>query len=113
MEIRKNDMVVLLKDFSGATVNKKGTTARVLKVFTKFDQVILEGVNVKHKHVRANTNRDYPKGGIIRKEAPIHISNVALFCPKCAKKTKPVVKSADGKRTRVCKTCGDAIQSTT
>jgi len=112
MQIRKNDTVVLLKDFSGATARRKGSTAKVLKVFAKRGTLILEGVNVKHKHLRANANRDYPKGGIIQKEAPIDISNVALYCPKCDGKTRVARKVADGAAVRVCKRCGEPIEAT-
>ena len=111
MQIRKNDTVILLKDFSGATAARKGSTARVLKVFHKKGQVIVEGVNVKHKHIRANTNRDYPRGGIIRKEAAIDLSNVALYCAKCESKTKAAKKTTGGRDTRVCKKCGEPIEA--
>ena len=112
MYIRKNDTVVLLKDFSGPQPKRKGTTARVLKVFPGRNQAILEGVNVKHKHIRANTNRDYPRGGIIQKEAPVDLSNIALYCPKCEKKTDAKMKRGDGAPTRVCKQCGEPIEAT-
>ncbi len=113
MHIRKNDTVVLLKDFSGPSPARKGSTARVLKVFTKKGTLILEGVNVKHKHIRANTNRDYPRGGIIKKEAPIDISNVALYCPKCEKKTHATQKTINDKLVRVCKKCQEPIETAT
>ena len=113
MDVRRNDVVVLLKDFSGPSPARKGTTSRVLKVFPKENKAICEGVNVKHKHIRANTNRDYPRGGIIRKEAPVDLSNVALFCPKCESKTRAVRRLAEGKRIRVCRKCGEPIEATT
>ena len=109
MHIRKNDTVILLKDFSGPTAARKGSTARVLKVFPKKGMVIVEGVNVKHKHLRANANRDYPRGGIIRKEAAVSISNVALYCAKCESRTRPARKSAEDRAARVCKKCGEPI----
>jgi len=112
LAIRKNDTVILLKDFSGPTPSRKGSTVRVLKVFPKEHKVICEGVNLKHKHIRANTNRDYPRGGIIRKEAPIDISNVALFCEKCSKKTRAERRTVDGKTVRVCRACGEPFAGT-
>lgn len=113
MHIRKNDTVVLLKDFSGPTPNKKGSTARVLKAYPKKGRLIVEGVNVKHKHVRANTNRDYPNGGIIKKEAFVNASNVELYCPKCQKGTRAAMKRAEtGAAVRVCKNCGQEIATT-
>ena len=113
MNIRRNDTVVLLKDFSGPSAASKGSTARVLRVFPKQGRLICEGVNMKHKHIRANTNRDYPRGGIVRKEAPIDISNVAPYCAKCESKTRVGRKIADGKKVRVCKKCGEPIESAT
>jgi len=113
MHIRKNDTVVLLKDFSGPTAARKGSTARVLKVFPKENKVICEGVNIKHKHIRANTNRDYPRGGIIRKEAAISMSNVALYCAKCEKKTRATRRVIDGKPVRACKKCNEPIETAT
>lgn len=111
MRICKNDTVMLLKDFSGPSPAKKGATARVLRVFPKRNVVICEGVNVKHKHIRANTNRDYPRGGVIRKEAPVDMSNVALYCTKCSKKTDAVRKVVDGKSSRICKKCGEPFEA--
>jgi large subunit ribosomal protein L24 len=77
--VRKGDTVIVT---SGSM---KGTTGEILRVITDKDQVILKGVNLKTKHMRPT--RVNPQGGIITKEAPIHISNVS-----------PVV---DGKPTRV------------
>jgi len=113
MDIRKNDTVILLKDFTGPQPKRKGATARVLKVFPKKGQAIVEGVNIKHKHLRAQTNRDYPRGGIIQKEARVNISNLALYCAKCEKKTRAEWKTADGKPARVCGRCGEAIVTST
>ena len=113
MHIHKNDTIVLLKDFSGPSPARKGSTARVLKVFPKRNKVICEGVNVKHKHIRANTDRDYPRGGIIRKESPVDASNVALYCTKCEHKTRAVRKIVDDKKVRACKKCGEVIETAT
>ena len=113
MHVRKNDTVILLKDFSGPSPAKKGATARVLKAFPKKNRVILEGINVKFKHLRAGANRDYPRGGIIKKEAAIDASNVALFCPKCGGPCRAEWKLVEGKTARTCRTCGQPIEATT
>ena len=113
MHVRKNDTVVLLKDFSGPSPAQKGSTARVLKVFPRRGLLICEGVNVKHKHIRANTNRDYPRGGIIQKEAAISASSVALYCPHCEQKARAARKIIDGKKTRVCRKCGEPFETST
>ena len=68
--IKKGDTVVVL---SG---KYRGKTGRVLRVVPKKDRVVVEGVNMIHRHTRP-TQR-HPKGGIVEKEAPIHISNVRL-----------------------------------
>jgi large subunit ribosomal protein L24 len=111
--IQRNDTVVLLKDFSGPSPASKGATARVLRVLPKEGRVICQGVNVKHKHIRANTDRDNPQGGITQKEAPIDISNVALYCPHCEQKTRAARKRVDGRAVRACRKCGEAIEQAT
>jgi large subunit ribosomal protein L24 len=50
-----------------------------------------------------------PQGGLTHKEAPIHVSNVALVCPKCGQPTRVAIKRVDGKKIRVCKKCGADI----
>jgi len=78
MRVKKGDTVMVIagKD------NRK--TGKILRVFSKKDSVLVEGLNIIKKHARARGNQP---GGIEEKEAPIHISNVMLYCPKC---TKPV-----------------------
>ncbi len=71
LKIKKNDEVMVI------TGNYKGKTGRVLEVFPKKDRVLVEGVNVRKRHMRPNNQ--YPQGGIISKELPIHISNVMLL----------------------------------
>ena len=110
MHVRKNDTVVLLKDFSGPSPARKGSTARVLKVFPRRGLLICEGVNVKHKHIRANTNRDYPRGGIIRKEAPIDISNVLPVDPKTNQPTRVGFRiRQDGAKERFARRSGESL----
>ena len=74
MKIKKNDNVMVVAG------NDKGTTGKVLKVFTKENRVIVEGVNIRKRHTKPNQRN--PQGGIIEKEAPIHISNVMILDPK-------------------------------
>ncbi len=71
MKIRKNDEVIVIAG------NYKGQTGRVLQVFPAENKVLVEGVNVRKKHVRQS--QQYPQGGIVSKEMPIHASNVALL----------------------------------
>ncbi len=80
MYIRKNDTVVVI------TGNNKGKEGKVLKVFPKKERIIVEGVNIVKKHTRPSQAN--PQGGIIQKEASIHVSNVMLKCPKTGKPTR-------------------------
>lgn len=101
--IKKGDQVVVI---SGEDKTKKG---RVLEVVTKKDRVIVEGVNIVSKHSKAT--KDNPDGGIIKQEAPIHISNVMLVDPSSGEKTKVGYKFDDnGKKVRFAKKSGQEIK---
>ena len=101
MRIKKGDTVVVI---SGEYKGKKG---RVLKAFPKDMKVIVESVNFIKKHTRPTQQN--PQGGIIEKEAPIHVSNVMLYNEKLNTVTKAVYKTDGEKRVRVCKKTGDEI----
>jgi large subunit ribosomal protein L24 len=102
-KIRKNDKVIV-------TAGKdKGKVGRVLKLLPKKDRIVVEKVNMVKRHTKANP---YAKttGGIVEKEAPLHISNVALLCDSCAKPTRVGYKATeDGKKIRFCKKCNQDI----
>ena len=69
--------------------------------------VVVSGVNMVSKHQKPSQNK---QGGIVQVEAPIHASNVAVVCQKCKKAMTPKVQiTADGKKTRVCRKCNEAI----
>lgn len=100
--IRKNDVVVVI---SG---NYKGKTGRVLKVFPKQQRIIVEGVNFIKKSMRPAQNN--PQGGIIEKEAAIHVSNVQLV--HNSEPTKVGFRNLkDGKKVRYSKKSGEIIES--
>lgn len=80
LKIKKNDNVIVIAG------NEKGKTGKVLKVFPKKQRVIVEGVNIRKRHSRPT--RSNPQGGIIKKEAPIHISNIMLIDPKTGERTR-------------------------
>ncbi len=102
INIRKNDQVFVI---AGKEVGKKG---RVLKVLRKTDRVVVEGLNYMKKAQRPTQKNS--KGGILEKEAPIAVSNVMIFCPKCAKPTRTGHTILnDGKKVRVCKKCGESL----
>ncbi len=101
LKIKKDDEVVVL---TGKDKGKKGT---VVKVFPKESRLIVSGINMMKKHERAG--REGP-GGITLKEAPIHISNVAIADPKGGKATRVGFKILkDGTKARVAKGSGEVL----
>ena len=99
-KIRKGDDVVVL---SGRDKGKRGT---VLQIIEK-NRILVDNVNVIKKHVKPNPNRG-ETGGIIEKEAPIQISNVALFNPNTNKADRVGYKLLeDGRKVRVFKSDGE------
>jgi large subunit ribosomal protein L24 len=84
----------------------KGKTGRILKVDHAKDRVVIAGINMVKKAQKKRSTQD--PGGIVEIEAPIHISNVMVMCKKCGP-TRVGYKIADGKKTRVCKKCGEAL----
>jgi large subunit ribosomal protein L24 len=106
MKVVKNDTVLVI---SGNYNGKKG---KVLKVFPKEQRVIVEGVNFIKRHTKPTQKN--PQGGIVEKEAPIHVSKLMVVCPKCdapSRIGRQVLE--DGKRVRVCKSCGEMLVSAT
>lgn len=100
--IKKNDSVVVI---SG---KEKGKRGRVLSVHPSKDRLLVEKINIIKRHMKPS--RKYAQGGIIEKEAPIHISNVMLVCTKCNKPTRignTVLQN--GRKVRVCKKCREVI----
>ena len=87
--------------------NDKGKTGKVLSVIPAKDRAIVEGINLVSKHTKPNAKQ--PQGGIVKKEAPIHISNVNLM-DAAGKPTKIAHKRVDGKLVRIAKTNGEEIK---
>jgi len=102
-KIRKDDKVIVI---SG---KDKGKVGKVLKILKKKDRVLVEKVNMVKRHTKANPYTQQP-GGIVEKEAPIHVSSIALLCDSCTKPTRVGFKEvADGKKVRFCKKCNEVI----
>lgn len=104
MYIKKNDEVVVISGKS------KGQRGKVLSIDNSKDRVIVEKLNLVKRHQKPTQNN--PTGGIITKEAPMHVSNVNLYCQKCdgpSRIGKKVLE--DGNKARVCKTCGETLES--
>src|SRR5262247_4739304 len=102
--IKKNDEVFILRG------KDRGKTGRVLIVLAKDQKIVVEGVQMIKRHTRPNPQKNI-KGGIVEKEASIHISNVAIVCKNCKKHTRLGNKVlADGRTARTCKKCGNSIE---
>lgn len=100
-KIRKGDEVIVL---TGRDKSRRGTVLG--RVGT--DYVLVEGVNVVKKHVKANPMAG-TQGGIIDKTMPIHISNVALFNPETGKADRVGIKEVDGRKVRVFRSSGAVV----
>ena len=100
--IKKGDNVIVIAG------NSKGKTGKVLTVIPEKDRVIVEGVAMVSKHTKPNAKN--PQGGIVKQEASIHVSNVALVDPKSGKATRIGYKVEDGKKVRVAKKSGEYIK---
>ena len=100
-KIKKGDRVMVLAG------KDKGRQGAVLKVFPKEERVLVEGLNIVQRHTKPSQGD--PQGGIKNKEAPLHVSNVAVVDSK-GKPTRVGFKiNDDGKKVRVAKTTGDVI----
>jgi len=103
LHIKKGDTVVVIAG------NYKDTKGRVLEVIRKTNRAIVEGVNIIKKHTKPNAEN--PQGGIIEKEAPIHISNLMVVDPKSGKPTRIGRRLNDkGKLIRYSKKSGEEIK---
>ena len=102
IKIRKGDTVMVIAG------DDKGRTGRVLSVDETKRRVIVEKVNFVKRHTKARSQTQ--QGGILEKEAPIHLSNVMLYDPKAGKGVRVGVRfSKDGKRERVSRATGDTL----
>ena len=101
--VRKGDRVVV------TTGRDKGKTGEVLSVLPKEDRLVVQGVNMIKRHTRATKTQS---GGIIEREAPLHLSNVMLADPKTGEATRVGFKTLDdGRKVRVAKRSGEVIDA--
>ena len=104
MNIKTGDTVIVL---SG---DDKGATGKVIAVSPKENKVIVEKVNMIHKHVKPRKQGD--QGGIIDAEGAIYASKVALYCSSCKKGVRVGMNVLEnGTKVRVCKKCGATIEA--
>ncbi len=102
LRIKKGDNVIVIAG------NDKGKTGKVLSVAPAENRAIVEGVNLVSKHTKPNSKA--PQGGIIKKEAPIHVSNLSLIDPKSNTATRVGYKVEGGKKVRYAKKSGEEIK---
>ena len=98
--------MIKLKIKSGDTVkviagDHQGSEGKVMRVYREKNKAVVEGVNMVSKHTKPSAKN--PQGGIVKKEAPIHISNIALIDPKSKKATKVGIKVEGDKKVRFSK----------
>jgi len=102
MKIRKNDTVLVM---AGKDRGKKG---KVRFAYPKKQKLLVEGINFIKKHSKARGQAK--QAGIIDLEAPIHVSNVMLFCDKCNHPTRISFRLLeDGRKVRICQSCREVI----
>ncbi len=102
--LRTGDEVVVI------TGKDKGKTGRILRVDRQKDKVFVEGLNIVKRHQRAQPGRPNAPVGVVEKEGPIHVSNVALADPKDNKPTRISVKRTEqGTRLRIAKRSGTEL----
>ena len=103
LHIKKKETVVVLAG------EDKGKTGKVLKVLVEKNRALVEGVNMVSKSTKPSAKN--PQGGIVKQEAPIHISNLSLIDPKSGKATRVGIKvTEDGKKVRIAKKSGEEIK---
>jgi large subunit ribosomal protein L24 len=101
MKVKKGDTVLII---SG---KDRGKTAKILKSLPKEQKILIEGVNLKKKHVRPK--REGEKGQVVQLPAPMNVSNVKIVCPKCGKATRIGYKIEKDIKKRICKKCNQDI----
>jgi large subunit ribosomal protein L24 len=102
LHVKKGDQVIVL------TGKDKGKKGRILEAYPSEQRVLVEGVNIVKRHTRPNPTN--PQGGIIEKEAPIHVSNVAIVDPKTGGPTRIGKKIlSDGTKVRYAKKSGEVL----
>lgn len=103
IHVRKNDQVKVLAG------KDRGKIAKVLRIVPAKNRAIVEGINFKKKHTRANPAKGI-QAGITQQEAPINVSTLMIVCPECGKQTRVKHKLLEGgAKQRVCAKCGGTL----
>jgi len=100
-KLRKKDKVMVIAG------KDKGKTGEILRIYPEEGRVLISKINMVTKHKKP---RQTEPGGLQKMEAPIHLSNAMLMCPKCEKPVRPKLdKLATGETVRLCRRCGETI----
>jgi large subunit ribosomal protein L24 len=106
LKIRKGDMIEVISGRS----EDKGKRSEVIRVIPGENRLVAQGVNMRIRHQRqVQTQGRTVNPGRVHFEAPIHVSNVMLVCPKCNKPTRVALSREGGKAQRICKKCDSLI----
>lgn len=102
LKVKKNDTVMVV------TGRERGKTGKVLRVMGDGGLVLIERLNLVKRHMKPRGMQ--APGGIVEKEAPLHISNIMLMCDRCNAPVRVGRRQfEDGRRARVCRRCGDVL----
>lgn len=103
MKLKKGDTILVI---SG---KDKGKTGKIERILSKTNQVLVTGVNIVKKHIKATKKN--PHGGVVQLNKPISVANVILTCPRCNKPARTGFKMLDSdKKLRICKKCGESVE---
>ena len=101
--LKVNDQVEVI------TGKDKGRVGKILKVYKKSNKALVERINMIKRHTKARAEGQ--EGQIVEKEAPIHLSNLMLVCPKCTNTSRLASKTLDyGTKVRICKKCSESVE---
>jgi large subunit ribosomal protein L24 len=101
--LRRNDTVVV------TTGKDRGKRGRILKVQREKNRLVVEGVNFINRHTKPNPQKNV-KGGVVKREAALHASNVQLICPECGAQTRVGHRLlGDGRKVRFCRKCQGVV----
>jgi large subunit ribosomal protein L24 len=101
--LKVNDQVEVI------TGKDKGRVGKIFRIYRKSDKALVERINMIKRHTKARAEGQ--EGQIVDKEAPIHVSNLMLVCPKCTNTVRVGSKTLDdGTKVRICKKCSESVE---
>lgn len=101
MKVKKGDNVLIIAG------KDKGRTGKIMKALPKELKILVEGINLKKKHVRPK--KEGEKGQVVEIPAPLDVSDIKIICPKCGKATRIGYRTEGEVKNRVCKKCKQII----